>query len=122
VLGISGVVGGLVKGKARELPRWLFFAGLLTGGMALKTLYPAGTMRTREHTQMLAGLDTPQSIVRILSCMRMDADHARTHTHTSRPGRGRDAFVARRGGRASCRRGGDAGQWMHLGTRHLRQL
>lgn len=42
VLGISGVVGGLVKGKARELPRWLFFAGLLTGGMALKTLYPAG--------------------------------------------------------------------------------
>ncbi len=65
VLGISGVVGGLVKGKASEFPRWLFFAGLLTGGMALKTLYPAGIMRTHAHTLVLAGLDTPQSIVRM---------------------------------------------------------
>ena len=41
ILGISGITGGIVKGKHGELNRWIFVAGLLTGGAALKTLYPS---------------------------------------------------------------------------------
>jgi len=41
ILGISGIVGGVVKGKHGEANRWLFIAGLVTGGTALKTVYPA---------------------------------------------------------------------------------
>ena len=42
ILGVSGVAGGIVKGKHNEVHRWMFLAGLMTGGFALKTLYPSG--------------------------------------------------------------------------------
>jgi uncharacterized membrane protein YedE/YeeE len=41
ILGISGITGGIVKGKHAEMNRWIFVAGLLSGGVALKTLYPS---------------------------------------------------------------------------------
>jgi uncharacterized membrane protein YedE/YeeE len=57
-LGISGIIGGIVKGKHLEVSRWMFLAGLLSGGVALKSLYPAGlgTVESPVWRSVLAGL------------------------------------------------------------------
>ncbi|KAG8466060.1 hypothetical protein KFE25_005630 [Diacronema lutheri] len=40
ILGVSGIAGGLVRGKASDASRWLFTAGLVAGGLGLQVVYP----------------------------------------------------------------------------------
>ncbi|EKX46610.1 hypothetical protein GUITHDRAFT_107393 [Guillardia theta CCMP2712] len=58
VLGVSGIVGGIVKGKSSELSRWAFLLGLLVGGVILKSVYPSalGSMQVSELRLIIAGL------------------------------------------------------------------
>lgn len=41
ILGVSGIAGGLVRGKPHEVSRWLFTAGLVFGGLGLREVYPS---------------------------------------------------------------------------------
>ena len=41
VLGVSGIVGGIVKGKHKEMHRWFFLAGLFSGAAALTAVFPS---------------------------------------------------------------------------------
>jgi hypothetical protein len=120
-------LSGLVKGKSSEVPRWLFVAGLLTGGMALKTLYPSGTIRThaRTHARMHACTCAPSTHAhawtdshKVFAAGLPAQKHtltqkhtlnSRAHTYTRRAGCSRNAHVARRRRRASSR------SWSHAG-------
>ena len=58
VLGVSGIAGGIVRGQALELQRWLFTAGLAAGGLALTAFYPSafGAVTMPTWRALLGGL------------------------------------------------------------------
>lgn len=58
VLGISGIVGRLVRGKHEDIRRWTFLSGLLSGGMLLRLYLPSsyGTLSISTTRAVTAGL------------------------------------------------------------------
>lgn len=58
VLGVSGVCGGLARGRLLELPRWSFTAGLVAAGVGLKAVYPTalGDASVAPWREALGGL------------------------------------------------------------------
>ncbi|KAJ1640902.1 hypothetical protein T492DRAFT_853974 [Pavlovales sp. CCMP2436] len=58
ILGVSGISGGLVRGKGAELHRWLFTAGLVAGGVAMQSVYPAafGAVSIAPWRELVSGL------------------------------------------------------------------